>query len=71
VKRHWVLMLGLAAIVGAATVVVSPTQAQAPRLGRNIKVGIVDTYSGPPAIFSNDALNGFKLALEDINPNRA
>jgi len=34
---------------------------------RNIKVGIVDTYSGPPAVYGNDALNGFKLALEDIN----
>jgi branched-chain amino acid transport system substrate-binding protein len=42
-------------------------QAQTPRLGRDIKVGIVDTYSGPPAVFSNDALNGFKLALSDIN----
>jgi branched-chain amino acid transport system substrate-binding protein len=34
---------------------------------RNIKVGIVDTYSGPPAVYGNDALNGFKLALEEIN----
>lgn len=42
-------------------------QAQAPQLPREIKVGIVDTYSGPPAVFSNDALNGFKLALNDIN----
>ena len=31
---------------------------------RNIKVGILDSYSGPPAVFGNDALNGFKLALE-------
>ena len=34
---------------------------------RNIKVGIIDAYSGPVAVFANDALNGFKLALEDIN----
>jgi branched-chain amino acid transport system substrate-binding protein len=34
---------------------------------RDIKVGIVDTYSGPPAVYGNDALNGFKLALEEIN----
>jgi branched-chain amino acid transport system substrate-binding protein len=34
---------------------------------RNIKVGIIDCYSGPPAVFGKDALNGFKLALEDIN----
>jgi branched-chain amino acid transport system substrate-binding protein len=30
-------------------------------------VSPADAYSGPPAVFSNDALNGFKLALEDIN----
>ena len=34
---------------------------------RVIKVGILDTYSGPPAVYGNDALNGFKLALNDIN----
>ena len=33
----------------------------------SIKVGILDTYSGPPAVYGNDALNGFKLALNDIN----
>jgi branched-chain amino acid transport system substrate-binding protein len=38
-----------------------------PADARNIKVGVVDTYSGPPAVFGNDALNGFKLALEEIN----
>ena len=34
---------------------------------RPIKVGVIDTYSGPPAVFANDALNGFKLALDEIN----
>ncbi len=34
---------------------------------RNIKVGVIDCYSGPPAVYGNDALNGFKLALEEIN----
>ena len=34
---------------------------------RTIKVGILDSYSGPPAVYGNDALNGFKLALNDIN----
>ena len=32
-----------------------------------IKVGIIDCYSGPPAVFGKDALNGFKLALKEIN----
>ena len=36
-------------------------------LARNIKVGIIDCYSGPAALFGNDALNGFKLALKEIN----
>jgi branched-chain amino acid transport system substrate-binding protein len=34
---------------------------------RPIKVGIIDTYTGPPAVYGNDALNGFKLALSEIN----
>ena len=34
---------------------------------RNIKIGIIDCYSGPPAVYAKDALNGFKLALKDIN----
>ena len=34
---------------------------------RNIKVGIIDCYSGPPAMFTKEALNGFKLALDEIN----
>ena len=40
-----------------------PVQSQA----KNIKVGVIDCYSGPPAVFGKDALNGFKLALEEIN----
>ena len=41
---------------------VSGAEAQQP-----IKVGIIDTYTGPPAVYGNDALNGFKLALGEIN----
>jgi branched-chain amino acid transport system substrate-binding protein len=40
-----------------------PSYAQA----RNIKVGIIDCYSGPAAVFGKDALNGFTFALEEIN----
>ena len=32
-----------------------------------IKVGIVDTYSGPPTAYTLDVLDGFKLAVEKIN----
>ena len=38
-----------------------------PPLERPIKVGIIDCYSGPAAVYAEDALNGFKLALDDIN----
>jgi len=36
-------------------------------LAKNIEVGIIDCYSGPPAVYGEDALNGFKLALQEIN----
>jgi branched-chain amino acid transport system substrate-binding protein len=52
------LALGLAAVL-----MLFPSAVQA----RNIKVGIIDCYSGPPAVYGKDALNGFKLALEEIN----
>lgn len=32
-----------------------------------IKVGIIDTYTGPATTFTNDVLDGFKLAVEKIN----
>ncbi|MGO9118646.1 MAG: ABC transporter substrate-binding protein [Desulfomonilaceae bacterium] len=32
-----------------------------------IKVGIVDTYSGPPATMSQDVLDGFKMVVNEIN----
>ncbi len=32
-----------------------------------IKVGIVDTYSGPPTAYTQDILDAFKLAVEKIN----
>lgn len=45
----------------------TPMPTPAPALERPIRVGIIDTYSGPPAVYGEDALNGFKLALEEIN----
>jgi branched-chain amino acid transport system substrate-binding protein len=32
-----------------------------------IKIGIVDTYTGPATSFTQDVLDGFKLAVEKIN----
>ena len=39
-----------------------PGYAQGP-----IKVGIVDTYSGPPTTFTYDVRDAFKLAVDEIN----
>ena len=50
-------------LIWVAMAVLYPITADA----RNIKVGIIDCYSGPPAVYANDALNGFKLALKSIN----
>ncbi|MCX5826365.1 MAG: ABC transporter substrate-binding protein, partial [Deltaproteobacteria bacterium] len=32
-----------------------------------IKVGIVDTYTGPATAYTMDVLDGFKLAVNEIN----
>ena len=32
-----------------------------------IKVGFVDTYSGPPSIYTFDVVDAFKMAIETIN----
>jgi len=45
------------------SMILSPFHAEA----RNIKVGVLDAYTGPAAMFTKEALNGFKLALEEIN----
>lgn len=64
-KRRLTFCTALAAFsVFLAASFMIPT---APAEARNIKVGVIDTYSGPAAVFGNDALNGFKLALEEIN----
>ncbi len=74
--RSFALVVLIFAVCGALvavgpaaglTAVPDSLLAQAPRIDRAIKVGVVDTYSGPAAVFGNDALNGFKLALSDIN----
>ena len=35
--------------------------------GKDIKVGIVDTYTGPPTAYTYDVLDGFKMAINKIN----
>jgi len=57
-----IAVLGICVVAAVLTVLMPPAA-----LARNIKVGIIDCYSGPPAVYGKDALNGFKLALESIN----
>jgi branched-chain amino acid transport system substrate-binding protein len=58
-------IVSLTLLVGFFTIslILMPATAQA----KNIKVGVIDCYSGPAAVFGKDALNGFKLALKEIN----
>ena len=49
-------------LIAALLVLGGSTQAAEP-----IKVGIVDSYSGPPAAYTNDVRDGFKLAVDEIN----
>jgi branched-chain amino acid transport system substrate-binding protein len=53
----------IAAFLGVLLILL-PANANAQR---PIKVGVIDSYTGPAAVFCNDALNGFKLALNEIN----
>ena len=63
--RYSVIRTSFAIIAGFC--IISILLLPANGLARNIRVGIIDCYSGPPAVYGQDALNGFKLALEDIN----
>ncbi len=47
-----------------ALCLLSPTAVPA---AGEIKVGIIDTYSGPPSSYALDVLDGFKMAAEKIN----
>jgi len=58
-----IISVALIGCLLAISFVLPPGSAQA----RNIKVGIIDCYSGPAAVYGKDALNGFKLALSEIN----
>ena len=62
-KKTLIVTLTLLVIFLAISLVLMPANV----LAKNIKVGVIDCYSGPPALFGKDALNGFKLALKEIN----
>ena len=37
---------------------------------KDIKIGVIDCYSGPSADYAKEALNGFKLAVSEINSQK-
>jgi len=47
----------------AISFILSPVYAEA----RNIKVGIIDCYSGPASTYTNDVRDAFKLAVDKMN----
>jgi len=59
-KRMW-LPVCLALVLAF---LLTGTAAQAEK---TIKVGIVDTYTGPPSTYTNDVRDAFKLATDKIN----
>jgi branched-chain amino acid transport system substrate-binding protein len=63
IRNHFMRRVALIGCVLAISLTLLPASAGA----RNIKVGVIDAYTGPAAIFCKEALNGFKLALEEIN----
>ena len=64
-KKGYIWGIVIVLLVIAAVVIYYVTRP--PKIVRPIKVGVIDCYSGPAAVFGKDALNGFKLALEEIN----
>jgi branched-chain amino acid transport system substrate-binding protein len=64
IMRRLPLIFISAGLVVALLVPGISTQAAEP-----IRVGIIDTYSGPASTYCNDLLDGFKLAVDKINAN--
>ncbi len=62
-KKAVVLFLAVAAFIVGAFLLPQAGYAA----GSTIKVGIIDCYSGPPAGFSQDVLDGFKMVVNEIN----
>jgi branched-chain amino acid transport system substrate-binding protein len=57
-------IFGLFTVILAFMLLVQPAdvKAQGP-----IKVGIIDSYSGPPSTFTYDVRDAFKLAIDEVN----
>ena len=61
-KRTVLCMIGLSVFALCFLAGVSPVRAEG-----TIKVGIIDTYNGPATTYTQDVLDGFKLAINQVN----
>src|ERR1700748_2532338 len=57
-------MARLYPVVAAAALALTLTAAQAQE---KLKIGIIATLSGPPAVLGQQLRNGFNLAVKDLN----
>src|SRR5712672_4159558 len=56
------LLLAGCAVVALAAVAAAPSVAQQ----KTVKIGLISTFSGPPAAIGNDMRNSFELALDHL-----
>jgi len=62
-KKLSVFYISLSILIIACMFVIAPSSFAA----KALKIGIVDCYSGPPAAYTNDVRDAFKLEAEKIN----
>ena len=54
-------------IIGMSVVLLGLLSASFSFGANTIKVGIIDTYTGPAAVYTFDVLDGFKMAINKVN----
>lgn len=55
------------AVMVSALVLLACLVVGVPSHGATIKVGFVDTYSGPASVYTLDVVDGFKMAIQAVN----
>jgi branched-chain amino acid transport system substrate-binding protein len=60
-KKYFILLMLLFGCIGLVFMF------SCSKPGNTIKIGFVDTYSGPAAVFGNETLEGFQLIIDEVN----
>lgn len=68
-KRHFTILAGLVSLALVAALVAGCGRTPAAGTGKVLKVGIIDAYSGPASSYAKDALDGFKLGVNEVAAN--